>query len=138
MNINGFSVDNLHQGDVRITGDLEVDGDMEIKGDVLYTGDVKIQPPSCLETDCIKSFTQATGIEINTEYKLPIVKGTIDQVLTQVDALGNCEFKDAGGGTGTARVITNKYYMVTPQPNTAWAYNTYQTIDSVCNGSKVI
>ena len=138
MNINGFSVDNLHQGDVRITGDLEVDGDMEIKGDVLYTGDVKIQPPSCLETDCIKSFTPATGIEINTEYKLPIVKGTIDQVLTQVDALGNCEFKDAGGGTGTARVITNKYYMVTPQPNTAWAYNTYQTIDSVGNGSKVI
>ena len=69
MNINGFTNDNLHQGDVRITGDLQVDGDMEIKGDVLYTGDVKIQPPSCLETDCINPFTPATGIEINSEYK---------------------------------------------------------------------
>jgi len=138
MQFQGYSVDNLHRGDVRITKDLEVDGNMEIKGDVVYTGDVKIEPPNCLSTDCINSTTPATGIEINTEYKLPIVKGTIDQVLTQVDALGNCEFKDAGGGTGTARVITNKYYMVTPQPNTAWAYNTYQTIDSVGNGSKVI
>jgi len=138
MQFQGYSVDNLHRGDVRITGDLEVDGDMEIKGDVVYTGDVKIEPPNCLSTDCINSATPATGIEINTEYKLPIVKGTANQVLTQVDALGNCEFKNAGGGTGTARVITNKYYMVTPQPNTAWSYNTYQTIDSVGNGSKVI
>jgi hypothetical protein len=104
MQFQGYSVDNLHRGDVRITGNLEVDRDMEIKGDVVYTGDVKIEPPNCLSTDCINSATPATGIEINTEYKLPVVKGTANQVLTQVDALGNCEFKDAAGG------ITGYFY----------------------------
>ncbi len=132
MNINGFTNDNLHQGDVRITGDLQVDGDMEIKGDVLYTGDVKIQAPSCLETDCIKSFTPATGIEINTEYKLPVVKGAADQVLTQIDAAGNTEFRDLTAGT--ARVVVNKFTALTT--NNTNDFGNFRVIENTSVGTK--
>jgi hypothetical protein len=107
MNNSGFSNDNLHIGDVRITEDLTVDGDLNVGGDIEFSGDVVINPPDCLQTDCINTVTPATGIEINGEYKLPVVKGAADQVLTQIDAAGNTEFRDLTAGS--ARVVVNKF-----------------------------
>ena len=114
MNYLGNTKDNIHVGDteidngsLKVDGDLIVDGDTIINGDVEYNGNVTINPPNCLNTDCINSATPATGIEINTEYKLPVVKGTQDQILTQIDAAGNTEFRDLTAGS--ARVVINKY-----------------------------
>ena len=114
MNYLGGTKDNIHvndteiqNGSLSVDGDLIVDGDTIINGDVEYNGNVTINPPNCLNTDCINSATPATGIEINTEYKLPVVKGTQDQILTQIDAAGNTEFRDLTAGS--ARVVINKY-----------------------------
>lgn len=110
MNINGFSNDNIHTGDVRITGDLEVDGDI--------TADGKFIIPSIeattIETDAIQTlssggnlrFSDSAGVQAmklydggimgigntdGTDYKLPVADGTANQVLS-TDGAGQMSF----------------------------------------------
>jgi hypothetical protein len=136
---NGRSKENLHQGttkiasgDLEVDGNLIVDGDTIINGDIEYNGNVTINPPNCLNTDCINSATPATGIEINTEYKLPVVKGTAGQVLTQTDALGNTEFVDLTAGT--ARVVVNKFTALTT--NNTNDFGNFRVIENTSVGTK--
>jgi hypothetical protein len=141
MNYLGGTKDNIHvndteiqNGSLSVDGDLFVDGDTIINGDIEYNGNVTINPPNCLNTDCINSATPATGIEINTEYKLPVVKGAADQVLTQIDAAGNTEFRDLTAGS--ARVVVNKFTGTTSRIRTE-AENTFIiSIEQAGFGSK--
>ncbi|GAF73754.1 unnamed protein product, partial [marine sediment metagenome] len=106
---NGTSKDNNHFGDTYIrNGSLFVDedafigGDLELDGTLVFNGDVSINPPGCLDTDCINSVSNAgitvsddidvasngnnilitnklnsvntsnTGVRINNSYTLPV------------------------------------------------------------------
>ena len=90
MNINGYSNDNLHQGDVRITGDLQVDGSLEINE--LEVNELKIDG-----------------------YTLPTSAGTDGQVIAMNADNTTTSFKDVF--SGTANLFINRLYATEPNAN---------------------
>jgi hypothetical protein len=60
MDAYGNSTSNYFTGDVTITQDLAVGGDITVGGDIDFKGDVVIQPPRCLDTDCVQEITPST------------------------------------------------------------------------------
>lgn len=130
--------DMLIDGILKVRSDLEVGGNLSVDGtinltDVTVDGNLTINPPNCLNTDCINPATPATGIEINNEYKLPIVKGTSNQVLTQIDALGNCEFSDIPNSSTTIPLDWRLLWYGQGRTN---PYNTF-VFNSLVGGSPI-
>lgn len=123
MDIRGWSITNLHQGDVKITEDLEVDGDITADGftvasittDDLITDKIQTKTPG---GDL--SFQDSAGVQAarlldgavmsigtgGTEYALPVADGTASQILS-TDGKGVVSFTNAS--VGQARVIQNKF-----------------------------
>lgn len=54
----GYSIDNTHIGSVIITEDLTVEG--ETKLEEIEVKEIKIEPPGCVETDCLQEITANT------------------------------------------------------------------------------
>lgn len=84
MNNQGFSNDNLHIGDVRITEDLTVDGELNINE--INVNSLTIGDP---------------------EYTLPTSAGTDGQVIVMNPDNTTSDWQDLS--TGTARVVVNKF-----------------------------
>jgi len=97
MNINGYSNDNLHQGDVRITNDLKVDG--KIEADELEINEIQVNE---LKVD---------------GYTLPTSAGTSGQVITMNVDGKTTDFKDSGGGGITGYFYRNLYTMAEANTN---------------------
>lgn len=152
MNINGFSNDNLHQGDVRITGDLEVDGNLEVDGKII----IPTVEATTIETDNIQTLTSGSNLRFSdsagvqamklydggvmgigntdgTDYKLPVADGTAGQLLT-TDGAGSVSFSDI---PATSEFVLAKKYTMNNTRN-VWTTGTFSQIDSSGTGTRLI
>jgi hypothetical protein len=101
MNINGYSNDNLHQGDVRITNDLKVDGKIE-------AGELEINELEVNELNVVNEL-KVDG------YTLPTSAGTDGQVIAMNADNTTTSFKDIF--SGTSNLFINRLYATEPNAN---------------------
>jgi hypothetical protein len=139
MNYLGYSTDNTNIGKSFVLnpdGDLTVQGDLTVEGGVDLSGDVVVNPPNCLQTDCINTSVPASqGIVINNNYELTGQGGNVGDVLTLVSGSPN-EAVFQPLTAGTARVTINKYAGNTSNIRDQTSNGVYQDIETTGFGSK--